>query len=143
MKKRVLLLGIVFLVGCFNVKSQEVVGKWKTIDDDTGEAKSVVEIYEENGKIVGKIIEILNPDSQDKLCSNCEGSEYNTPIKGLKIIKNLSKEGKEYEGGTIFDPEKGKKYKCKIWVDEEDVNTLNVRGYIAFFFRTQSWYRIQ
>jgi putative effector of murein hydrolase LrgA (UPF0299 family) len=34
-----------------------VVGKWKTIDDQSGEEKSVVEIYE--NQIFGKVLEIL------------------------------------------------------------------------------------
>ena len=41
--------------------SQSVVGKWKTIDDETGKAISVVEIYEKGGKIYGKVHDIIDP----------------------------------------------------------------------------------
>jgi hypothetical protein len=33
--------------------SNGVTGKWKTVDE-TGQAKSIVEIYEKSGKIYGK-----------------------------------------------------------------------------------------
>ncbi|NER17627.1 DUF2147 domain-containing protein [Spongiivirga citrea] len=141
MKK--LLVVTLLLVSTATLTAQSVMGKWKSIDDETGEAKSIVEIYEDGGRIYGKIVEILNPDRKDVLCEKCEGDEKDKPILGLTIIKNLKKNGEEYKGGTIFDPQKGKQYKCKIWVDEDDTNKLNVRGYIAFLYRTQNWYRVK
>jgi len=141
MKK--LLILCFLIISSTALTAQSVVGKWKSIDDETGEAKSIVEIYEENGKVFGKIVEILNPDRKDALCEKCEGDEKNKPIVGLTIIKDMRKSGDEYKSGTIFDPQKGKEYKCKLWVDEDDANTLNVRGYIAFLYRTQNWYRVK
>jgi len=141
MKK--LLVVTLLLVSTATLTAQSVIGKWKSIDDETGEAKSIVEIYEDSGKIYGKIIEILNPDRKDALCEKCEGDEKDKPILGLTIIKELKKNGEEYKGGTIFDPQKGKQYKCKIWVDEDNADMLNVRGYIAFLYRTQNWYRVK
>ena len=38
-----------------------VLGKWKSIDDATGKALGIVEIYEQDGMIYGKIIDILIP----------------------------------------------------------------------------------
>ncbi|WP_459212614.1 DUF2147 domain-containing protein [Aquimarina rhabdastrellae] len=123
--------------------SQSVIGKWKTIDDNTGEAKSIVEIYKDNdGKYYGKILELMNKAEEDKLCTECDGEDYNKPVKGMVIIKALSKDGEEYSGGTITDPKNGKVYRCKIWVDEDDPQRLNVRGYIAFLFRTQQWIKV-
>ena len=121
---------------------ETVIGKWKTIDDKTGEARSIVEIYKEGGKIYGRVKEVLKKQDQDKTCIYCEGENYNKPIKGLVIINNLEKDGDEYEDGTILDPENGKVYRCKIWLDDEDPNVLNVRGYIAFLYRTQQWIRV-
>ncbi|MHA7057092.1 DUF2147 domain-containing protein [Aquimarina sp. M1] len=129
---------LIFLVSIINAQS-EVIGKWKTIDDNTGEAKSIVEIYKKGNKLYGKIARILKESDRDKLCVACEGDDYNQPIEGMVILKGLQKDGDEYEDGTIMDPENGKVYNCKIWVDEDDPNTLNVRGYIAFLYRTQRW----
>jgi uncharacterized protein (DUF2147 family) len=58
------------------------------------------------------------------------------PIVGLEIIRNMEKDGDEYEDGDILDPENGKVYRCKLWVEE---GKLRVRGYISFLYRTQTW----
>lgn len=121
------------------------VGNWRTIDDKDGKEKSVVEIYERNGKIFGKIINLKNPNDENgkpKACSKCEGEDKNKPIVGLTIIKNLSKDGDEYSGGTILDPSNGKIYKCTIQVIEEG-KKLKVRGFIGFSMmgRNQYWFR--
>ncbi|MFI2742416.1 DUF2147 domain-containing protein [Zhouia sp. PK063] len=134
---------IVMLFSITSLFAQEnVLGKWKTIDDDTGQAKSIVEIYQEDGVVKGKVVEILNKDRQDRVCENCKGDKKNKPILGMVIIENMKKDGNEYTGGTILDPEKGKEYRCKLWLDENDKNKLNVRGYVAFLYRTQNWYRV-
>ncbi len=140
----VLFFGLLLLSTSFS-QAQSILGQWKTIDDETGNAKSIVELYNDNGKIYGKVIKILIPEDQGKLCIKCSGKDYNQPIEGLVIAKGLSKskEDNTFEGGTIFDPEKGKEYKCKMWIDQNDPDILNVRGYIAFFYRTQKWYRVK
>lgn len=140
------LLGLGFLLFSVSAsQAQTIVGQWKTVDDETGQAKSIVELYKDNGKLYGKIITLLVPEDQGKLCVKCTGKDYNQPIEGLIIAKGLTKDkdGNTYEGGTIFDPEKGKEYKCKMWIDQSDPNTLNVRGYVAFLYRTQKWYRVR
>lgn len=139
MKKTITFLILVFPVFIF---AQDIFGKWKTVDDETGEEKSIVEIYEDNGKVFGKIVKILNPKRKDALCSKCKGSDKGKPILDMVIIKNIKKNDTYYEGGTIFDPSKGKQYKCKLWLNEEDLNILNVRGYIGFFYATQHWKRM-
>jgi uncharacterized protein (DUF2147 family) len=123
--------------------AQSVVGKWKTIDDETGEAKSIVEIYKKDGKIYGKVVDILNPEKRDGLCEKCKDDRKDKPVLGMQIINGLTQDDEEYSGGKILDPEKGKEYKCKIWLDEDDTDKLYVRGYIAFFYRTQNWYRVE
>jgi len=126
-----------------NAQVNMVLGQWKTIDDGTGVAKSIVEVYEKEGKVFGKIIDILNPADKDKICIYCKGDEKNQPLIGLNIIKGLQLDGDRYEDGTIFDPEKGKEYNAKIWVENDTPNTLMVRGYIAFLYRTQEWIRVE
>jgi len=143
MTSKKLFLFATFVVLCgFTAFSQSVFGKWKTIDDESGKEKSIVEIYEKDGKVFGKVVELLNKDRQDAVCDKCDGAKKDAPVLGMVIIENLEKDDDEYAGGTILDPEKGKEYKCKIWVDEDDANILNVRGYIAFLFRTQTWHRV-
>ncbi|MCW2118864.1 DUF2147 domain-containing protein [Flavobacterium sp. 7A] len=141
MKKSVLTLVLLFVTSIFY--SQSIIGKWKTIDDETGEAKSIVEIYERSGKIYGKVTEILDAKRAKSICQDCSGDDANKPILGLTIIKGLKKDGKEYNSGEILDPTNGKLYRCLIELKEKD--KLKVRGYIgiSLFGRTQYWYRVK
>lgn len=125
------------------LSAQTVFGNWKTIDDNTGEVRSIVEIYQENNKVYGRIKELINPKKEDAICIECCCEDKDKPIRGLVVIKGLTKDGDEYNGGKILDPESGKLYKC--YIELEDANTLKVRGYIGFSLlgRTQYWERVQ
>ena len=124
-------------------QKNSVLGKWKSFDDQTGKQMGVVHIFEEDGKIYGKVIEITKEEDREKLCNNCAGEDKNQPILGLTVIRGLSKDGHEYSGGKILDPKHGKYYKCYINLENED--KLKVRGYIgiSFFGRTQYWQRVK
>ena len=134
---------LLFVSTLFYAQGHGVIGKWKTIDDQSGEAKSVIEIYEKSGKIYGKVLEILDPNHRKDHCQNCAGEDANKPIVGLTVLKGLSKDGDEYNSGKILDPKSGKVYKCFITLESKD--KLKVRGYIGFALlgRTQYWYRIK
>lgn len=124
--------------------SQSVLGKWKTIDDETNEAKSVVELYEKEGKVYGRIIRLFRKagEDQDPVCTQCDTGDarYQKKIIGMEIIKEMQKSGEEYTEGNILDPNNGKIYNCKMWLEGND---LKLRGYWGPFFRTQTWVRIQ
>ena len=62
------------------------VGLWKTINEDTKEAKSYVRITEQDGVLTGKIETILNKNKQDALCTECDGDKKNQPMLGMTII---------------------------------------------------------
>jgi uncharacterized protein (DUF2147 family) len=134
-------LFIAFFLFTIYGNTQSIIGKWKTIDDETGKAKSIVKIYKKGDKYFGKVVDILNPTKKKNKCNKCTDSRKNQPILGMEIIKGLEQDDKEFEDGTILDPNNGKIYDCKIWL--ENKNTLNVRGYILFFFRTQTWTRVE
>ena len=121
--------------------SQTIFGKWKTIDDESGKEKGVVEIFEHKGKVYGKIIEIFEQNKKHLKCEKCDGDDKNKPILGLVIIKGLTKNEAIYDGGKIVDPKNGKRYHCKITLDGKD--KLIVRGYIGIplFGRSQTWIR--
>jgi len=143
MKKSVIYSVLFIFAGIVSMQAQSVIGKWKTIDDETGAAKSVVEIYQANGKVYGKVIQILEKGKEDKLCDQCKGDKKNKPIKGMVIIDGLSKNDSDWDGGKILDPKTGKEYKCTISLENE--NKLKVRGYVGFSLlgRTQYWTRIK
>lgn len=134
------LIIIIFFFISFSGVSQSILGKWRTVDDETGEEKSIVEIYKKEGKIFGKIVEIFDPTKRDLPCKFCKGDDYNQPILGLDIIKEMEMtDDNTYKKGTITDPQDGKIYTCRLKL--EDKNTLQVRGYITLFYATQYWKR--
>lgn len=138
------LLALPFLLCSLLASAQvTVTGQWTTIDDETKKPRSVVEIYERNGKLYGKVIKIhFNPgDVTDPVCDQCakDDPRFGKKVIGMEILKDLEKDGDEYDDGTILDPNNGKVYTCKIWVDGSD---LKVRGYLGPFFRTQTWKKV-
>ena len=142
MKKNVLLLVVLGLFITFSSNAQSIFGKWKTIDDETGKEKSIVEIYNVNGKAYAKVLQVLEKGKEDKVCDLCKGDKKNKPVKGMVIIDGLSKDGDEWNDAKILDPKTGKEYKCYITLEEK--NKLKVRGYIGFALigRTQYWTRV-
>jgi len=115
------------------------VGTWNTVDEKTGKVVSNVEIYEQDGKIFGKIVGLTEPNDaqgKPKICSKCTGPDKDKPIVGLVIIKDLAVSGDRYKGGTITDPEDGKVYKAEVWTEG---GKLKVRGSVAMFYKTQTW----
>lgn len=141
--KKIILSSTLILFSVIGVLAQDVTGKWKTIDDNTGEAKSIVEIFKKDGKMYGKVVEILNKDKKDAMCIDCPGDAKGQRIEGLVILKDLKKDGNEYKGGTIMDPNSGKVYKSHMALDGAD--KLKVRGYVGFSLlgRTQVWQRVK
>lgn len=129
-----------FLFITFSTLGQGIVGKWKTIDDETNEPKSIVEIVEKNGKYYGKIIKLFRAPGEDPdpICEECDSEDdrYRKKIIGMEILKDMMKSGTEYSEGNILDPNNGKIYSCKIWLEG---NNLKLRGYWGPFFRTQTW----
>ncbi|MDH5365435.1 MAG: DUF2147 domain-containing protein [Cyclobacteriaceae bacterium] len=141
---RYLLTAVTLCVVFLTYAQTSPVGKWKTIDDETGKEKSIVEIYEHNGKYYGKIIKLFRKpnEEQDPICDECDEDDprYNQKIIGMKIITDMVKDGDEYEDGEILDPNNGKIYSCKFW---REGNTLYLRGYWGFIYRTQEWVKYE
>lgn len=119
-------------------------GLWKTIDDQSGQAKGLVRIREIAGKFEGKIDKIFPKPGDDPAprCEKCEGVLHNQPVLGLTFLWGFSKQGDEYQGGEILDPENGKIYRAKMKLIDGG-KRLEVRGFIGFslFGRSQTWIR--
>ncbi|MBX7181096.1 MAG: DUF2147 domain-containing protein [Bacteroidia bacterium] len=137
MKKLSVVFAFLLMVSLAN--AQNIVGKWKTIDDETGKPKSVVEIYQKGNEYFGRVIKLFREPSepQDPVCDKCSDDRKGKKVLGMEVIRNLKKKGNEYADGTIMDPKKGQVYDCKIWLEG---NTLKVRGYVLFLYRTQTWH---
>lgn len=119
-------------------------GRWTTVDDLTGKINSVVTIWEESGKLYGRIERLINPDPNDPdpRCLRCSGDLKGQRLLGLRILWDLRKDGDQWTGGEILDPDNGKIYRCSLTV-KDGGKKLRVRGFIGFSLlgRTQYWLR--
>ncbi len=125
-----------------------VLGTWVT---DGG--KSRIEITKSAGKYSGKIawLREANYPPDDKEAGkvkhdreNPDDKLKNRPLLGLQLIKDFKYAGENvWAKGTIYDPENGKTYKCKMTL--KDPKTLDVRGYIGISLigRTTVWKRYE
>ena len=120
------------------------VGQWHTIDDSTGEIKSLVVIVEQQGQVRGRVEKLLRKDAdQNAKCEKCSDDRKNKPILGLEIIRGAKKSSSKnvWEDGEILDPENGKTYGLRLTPVENGAK-LEVRGSIGPFGRTQTWVRV-
>ena len=125
-----------------SAQADPVVGTWKTIDDKTGQAKSLVKIDIVSGELQGTVIQTFPSPGETPIthCTLCSDARKNQPIIGMKIMSGLKQDKTGYwSGGEILDPKEGKIYKVKLSTD--DGKKLDVRGYIgiALIGRTQTW----
>ncbi len=142
------LLALLLVAGTSVAYAEGIVGKWKTIDDETGKARSIVKIVEKNGKYFGTI-DSLMADVPNK-CPGCDGSSKTLgvakdgPLVGMTILRNLKADGDKFSGGTIFDPKSGKTYKGTVKLAEGG-KKLVLRGYVgvSLIGRNQTWQRVE
>ncbi len=124
-------LAMALLITLPTMAAENIAGLYKTIDDETGEAKSLVQIYRHQGKMYGRVVKLFkNPNMK------AVGIKGDPKIVGLDVVWGLKDEGERFEGGQILDPAKGKIYGCEMW---REGNKLIVRGKIGPFGRNQTW----
>jgi uncharacterized protein (DUF2147 family) len=122
------------------------VGKWKSIDDETGKPKSIIEITEgSDTKLSGKITQLFREPTEDQnpKCDKCSGDKKDQPILNMQIMQGFKKKSDgKWADGEILDPKNGKVYSCKLSLTDGG-KKLEVRGFIGFSLlgRTQVWVR--
>ena len=138
MKAKFLFIAL-FLVGFiapkgFTQDANKVVGYWLTQYKD-----SQVKIFKAtNGKYYGEVKWLEKPNNDDgttRLDKDNENEELrNRPILGLRLLNGFKydQDDNEWNDGTIYDPKNGKTYKCYMWFEDGDENTLHVKGFIGF-----------
>ena len=123
-------------------KRSSPVGRWKTIDDATGKARSIVQIREDNGKLFGTIVELFDPPVPHPTCYLCGGALKNRPLVGLQVLWGFAQVGNQWSGGEILDPESGRIYHASLSL-EDGGKKLRLHGYflIPWLGRTEHWLR--
>jgi uncharacterized protein (DUF2147 family) len=125
----------------FSAAQHSPLGTWLTTDDETGEAKSHIELYAVGDRIFGKIAHLLRP-SLNHNCDKCDGHRKDQPVLGMVIIEDMRLTEGHWQHGRVLYPRQGKWYSLKFWLKDGDPNTLAVRGSFGPFYRTQYWKRI-
>src|SRR5579872_1511985 len=128
--------------------SDSPVGSWKTIDDVSGKAKSIVQIWEgSNHELYGKVVKIFPEPGREPnpICTACTGERQNKPVLGMVILEGLKQSDSDptqWTDGSILEPKTGKVYHCNVQVIDNG-QKLDVKGYIGIptFGRSQTWIR--
>ena len=126
--------------------AESPVGRWKTVDDATGKAKSIISIYLEGKELKAKVDTLFSKPGEDpnRVCEKCAGELKGKRIRGMIIVWGLKSKGMSWEGGRILDPGNGKIYRCALTVNQDN-KTLTVRGFVGFSLlgRSQKWERVE
>lgn len=112
------------------------------MDDASGKPKSVVRIWEEEGALKGSVESLILEAGEDPAprCTKCDGDRKDQPVVGMIILWGLRRDGAEWSGGRILDPDNGSVYRCLLR-PVAGGQKLEVRGYlgISLLGRTQTW----
>ena len=142
MKRTLMLAALLMLMIAGKAQISQIVGDWRTVDDKTGEKRSVVTIYKgSDGLYYGKISKMLMYTELDLKCEACKDEDHNAPLEGLVIIRGMKAEDGQLVGGKVLDPESGKFYYGKISMKDGKLvlrGSLDKRGFLG---RNQTWIR--
>jgi len=121
------------------------VGTWKQFSDKTGQLQSIIKIWNDNGKLNGKVMQsfAMNGIPPRQMCSNCPGQFQNKKIIGMTLLWGFSQTDEDsWDNGKILDPDSGKIYSCNMQLLNNG-QALKVRGYIGISLlgRSQIWER--
>lgn len=138
--KRTLFFAVTLFFSVTLFAQNPLLGEWITVDDATGEQKSIVRIYQaDNGKYYGTIIQLLEENGETAVCTECTGEDHNKPIVGLTIIRDMQLKDNELRGGKVLDPDNGKFYYAKVYLKD---GKLILRGSLdkaGLLGRSQIW----
>lgn len=118
-----------------------IVGRWKTLDDETGKAMTITEIYAaKNGTYAAKIVENLGLPAT---CTECSGQYKNKPFVGIVTLWNLKPVEGGWGGGNGYKPSKDRHFKAKKIQLIDGGKKLKVTGCIAAFLcHDAEWVRV-
>ncbi|GHA70868.1 DUF2147 domain-containing protein [Cognatilysobacter bugurensis] len=117
------------------------VGRWKTIDDETGKAMSITEVYQaKNGTFAAKVVEALDPKAAT--CTACSGDKKGKPTAGMVVLWDLKPAGNAWGNGQGFKPSTGDNFKVKSVKLVDGGQKLEITGCkMSFLCRTATWQR--
>jgi uncharacterized protein (DUF2147 family) len=149
------LVGVLVAVPAAAQDGDAILGLWAT-DPEGGGGEGHVEVFKKDGKYHGKLIWLAEPvylpgdpegpEGEPKTDTrNPDPDLRDKPIVGLMVFQDFVYKGKGvWHKGTIYDPDNGKTYKCKLKFGDNE-NILKVRGFIgvSLIGRTTLWTRVE
>ena len=128
------------LLSSAQVSESGILGVWLN-----EKKEAVVEIYQDNGRYFGKIIDIRGRHAHHKEAlrdiNNPHPEFRDRPLLQMPLLENLRYEDGEFVDGTAYNPRLGRYFKCKAWLVSE--KKMRLRGYLGFFFATEEWEKIE
>jgi hypothetical protein len=116
-------------------------GRWKTIDEETGKAMTITEVYEtKNGTLAARVVEALDPKAAT--CTRCSGDRKNKPTAGMLVLWDLRKIDGGWGNGQGFKPSTGDSFKVKSVKLVEGGQKLEITGCKLMFCRSANWQRV-
>lgn len=145
--KRITPLVLLLILPAFTAFSQkelnhkeQIIGKWRTHDN-----RAIVEIYEQDDTYFGKLVWLENATNHlgepRKDVHNPIKTNHRFDLLELTIMDGFSFKKNSFVGGTLYDPDTGSLYNCKLWLKDED--HLMVRDYCGVFYMTFEWERVE
>ena len=119
---------------------KNIYGYWKSLDKDSGKTQSIISLWEDKGKLVGKVVKTFprpNGDKPQERCTECSGNQKDKPVVGLIFLWGLQldeENPRKWVEGKVLNPEDGKTYNAELTLSD-DAKSLTIYGYIKMLVK--------